>query len=95
MDELLHAFKGHASAMDRQYAHPSIGTVRSVKPGGHEVKVEYEDGHLSGWLSVATQSAGAGWGVLSMPKPGQQVLLVPRHGTAGAEVVDHPDGHAQ
>lgn len=86
MSDLLHALKGHMGAMDQQWAQPSIGVVTSVSDK-HLVKVRYEDGELSGWLSVASQAAGGGWGVLHMPKPGEQVLLIPRGGAAGHEVV--------
>ncbi len=86
-DHLLHAFKGHADAMDRQYAQPDWGIVTSVDAANHLVKIERPDGTVSGWLSVATMAAGGGWGVLHTPTPGQRVITVPVSGHAGHEVV--------
>ena len=42
---------------------------------------------MSGWLPVMTAWAGSGWGMVSLPLPGAQVILMPREGRLDNGVV--------
>jgi phage gp45-like len=64
------------------------GIVSSVNPANGTVKVTYdESGTSSGWLPIAQQAVGAGWGMVTLPKPGTQVFVAPDMGSIDHGVV--------
>lgn len=64
------------------------GTIVSVNPAKAQARVQIEpEGALSGWLPIATVNLGAGWGLLSLPVPGTQCVVLPIDGDAHAGVV--------
>lgn len=51
-----------------------VGTVTSYDPDGHAAVVQlHPDSALTGWLPVASQWIGAGWGLFAPPTPGDLV----------------------
>lgn len=81
MERFLNAIKGHADALVQTQAQPRFGTVTSVdtKRGLARLLLQPE-GVLSGWLPLLTCWAGAGWGVVCPPAPGDQVLVLAQEG---------------
>jgi phage baseplate assembly protein V len=72
---------------------PRRGLLSSVDPNTGKVRVKtpsltapsgYDQ---TGWLPYATQSAGEGWGVYSIPLPGTQVVVLPCEGDSNSSVV--------
>jgi len=63
-------------------AQPRIGIVASCNSQAATAKVLLQpEGVLTGWLPVLTQWAGAGWGMVCPPSPGDQVLVIPQEGS--------------
>ena len=88
MQEFLNSIKWIANGLDRQMGHPRIGIVQSVNPNDCTARVFTQpDGTLSGWLPVATQWVGAGWGFVCPPSPGDQVVVVPHDGDADNGII--------
>jgi phage baseplate assembly protein gpV len=88
MDRFVNALKAQAAALDRSLGQPRFGTVTSVDAGRHAVRVTLQpEGVLSGWLPVLSSWTGAGWGMVCMPLPGTQVLVVPQEGDAEHGVI--------
>jgi phage baseplate assembly protein gpV len=78
---LLNAHKLAAQGIAARTAAPRYGVVQSVDPANHAAKVTVQpEGVLTGWLPVLTHSMGNGWGVVSLPQPGTQVMLTPQEG---------------
>lgn len=81
MQQVLNAIKAHAAAMDGTQAQPRFATVASVDPARHAVRVTWQpEGVLSGWLPVLSPWVGAGWGVVCLPSPGEQVFVLAHEG---------------
>lgn len=65
-----------------------MGTVVSVDPARAAVRVTWdEEGTQSGWLPIAQQAAGNGWGMVTLPVPGTQVYVGTDMGELGHGVV--------
>jgi phage baseplate assembly protein gpV len=78
---LLNAHKLAAQGIAARTAAPRYGVVQSVDPANHAAKVTVQpEGVLTGWLPVLTHSMGNGWGIVSLPTPGTQVMLLPQEG---------------
>ncbi len=88
MEILVNTIKRVVIGMLRQMAHPRYGVVQSFNPNDHTARVLMQPtGQLSGWLPVATQWVGNGWGMFSPPSPGDQVTLIPQEGDADNYIV--------
>ena len=71
-----------------QGAHPRAGVVVSSNFQKATAKVLLQpEGLVTGWLPVATQWAGNGWGVFAPPSPGDQVLIVCHEGNYGNGII--------
>ena len=78
---LLNAHKLAAQGIAARTAAPRYGVVQSVDPANHAAKVTVQpEGVLTGWLPIMSHSIGNGWGVVSLPLPGTQVILTPQEG---------------
>jgi len=88
-DEYLqNAIRRIVSSMIGQMGQPRLGTVSSVNPANHSARVMIQpEGVLSGWLPIGTMMAGGGWGAVSLPSPGEQVLLVPAEGNTEHSII--------
>lgn len=87
-DDFWSVVKGHVSAMLAQQGAPRHGIVASVDPARGTVRVTWdEDNTLSGWLPIAQQAAGNGWGAVTLPVPGTQVFCAPDMGDSGSMVM--------
>jgi len=81
MDELLNAVKRHVAGMIGQIGTTRLGLVTSVNPQNHTAKVLIQpEGVMSGWLPVSAAMVGSGWGIVSLPSPGEQVIITPQEG---------------
>ena len=88
MDRLVNALKLRASRLDMGAAQPRFGIVSSVNIEKATARVVLQpDGVLSGWLPVLTAWAGAGWGLVCPPSPGDQVLVVAQEGLSEHGVI--------
>ena len=80
-NRLANALKTYASNLDQSAGQIKFGTVTSVNAQTATARVIIQpDGVLSGWLPVLSQWVGNGWGMVSSPSPGDQVILVPQQG---------------
>lgn len=88
MDQFLQGIMSRVQDMIDRVARPRWGIVASVDPVRMAVKVTLQpDGVLSGWLPIASNAAGAGWGVQSVPTVGDQAYIVPDMGSQNNGVV--------
>ena len=88
MNSLLNAVKGHAATLDQMQASSRLATVTSVDPKTASVRVlQQPENILSGWLPVLTLWAGDGWGIVSLPGPGDQVLVLSHDGDSSSGIV--------
>jgi phage gp45-like len=88
VDSFLNLLRGHASQLDQSWAHPRIAVVTSADPATATVRVTVQpEGVLSGWLPVASQWVGQGWGLVCAPMPGDQVVVIWQEGDAEQGVV--------
>lgn len=88
IDRLVNAIKSHAASLDQSSGQAKFGTVSSVNSQNATARVLIQpEGVLSGWLPVLSQWVGSGWGMVSTPLPGDQVLLVPQDGDAEQGVI--------
>jgi len=88
MDEFLNLIKGQAAQLDQAWAHPRVAVVSSADTTTYAVRVLIQpEGVLSGWLPVATNWVGSGWGLASLPQPGDQVIVVYQEGDAEQGVI--------
>ncbi len=78
---LLNAHKLTAQGIASRTAAPRYGVVQSVDPANHAARVTVQpEGVLTGWLPIMSHSIGNGWGIVSLPLPGTQVMLTPQEG---------------
>lgn len=85
---VLNAIKRHVAAAIGQVGQPKIGVVTSVDPSTYTARVTIQpEGVLSGWLPIGTAMVGGGYGVVSTPSPGEQVLLLPTEGNTEHAVI--------
>lgn len=88
MQRLLNALKAQAGAIDQQRGQPRLALVTSVDPATSLAKVALQpENVLTGWLPIATQWSGDGWGLVCLPAPGDQVLVVSQEGDAEHGVI--------
>ena len=88
MARLREALKASAGRMDGRQGQPRFAIVASVNVEDHTARVTLQpEGVLTGWLPVLTAWTGAGWGMVSLPQPGDQVFLVPQEGDAAQGVI--------
>ncbi|HQT43872.1 MAG TPA: phage baseplate assembly protein V [Halothiobacillus sp.] len=94
MDAFFNSVKHIASGLDRQFGHPRFGVVSSVNPADHTARVFIQPGDannpngiLSGWLPIASQWIGNGWGMVCPPSPGDQVFLTSQEGDSDNYVI--------
>ena len=88
MERFLNVLKAHAASLDRSLGQPRFGVVASVDPARYAARVSLQpEGVLTGWLPVLSAWAGAGWGAVCLPAPGDQVLVVPQEGDAEHGVI--------
>ncbi|MBN8899455.1 MAG: phage baseplate assembly protein V, partial [Rhodospirillales bacterium] len=79
MEQLLNAIKSYAAGLDQTRGAPRVATVDSVDPATGCARVAYQpEGILSGWLPIASNWTGDGWGVVCLPARGDQVVVVPQ-----------------
>lgn len=88
MEGLLNAIRREVARALNRAPKARLGVVTSMDPAGPRVKVRFdEEGLETGWLAVASQQAGNGWGIHAPPVPGTQVLVQPVDGAFGVGVV--------
>ncbi|MDE3023355.1 MAG: baseplate assembly protein, partial [Pseudomonadota bacterium] len=88
MQEFLNSIKWLANSLDRQAGQPRIGVVQSINPNDHTARVLIQpSATLSGWMPVAAQWIGNGWGMVCLPSPGDQVVVVPHDGDADNGII--------
>ena len=80
-DRLSNAIRVHSSSLDFGTGHNKFATVASVNPSTSMGRVMLQpEGVLSGWLPILSPWIGNGWGMVCLPQPGDQVLVVPQEG---------------
>jgi phage baseplate assembly protein gpV len=80
--------KRHAVGAVMQFGVCRFGLVESVDPNTYTAKVNLQpDGELTGWLPIASQWIGNGWGLVSPPNAGDQVILAPHEADADNLVI--------
>jgi phage baseplate assembly protein gpV len=83
MDRLLNALKAQGSNQDQAAGTPRFGLVTSVDPATATARVTLQpEGVLTGWLPLLSPWVGAGWGLVCLPSPGDQMLVIPQEGDA-------------
>lgn len=88
MERFLNALKVHAHTLDQTQSRPRFATVASVDTGAATVRVMLQpENVLSGWLPVLSSWTGAGWGMVCLPSPGDQVFVVGQENDADNGVV--------
>ena len=88
MEAWLNAIRAQAGVMSGATGQVRCGTVQSVDPATYCAKVLLQpEGVLSGWLPIASNWVGAGWGMVSPPSPGQQVVVLAQEGQADHGIV--------
>ena len=77
-----------AAQVDGTSGQTRLGTVTSYDPVQHAAKVMLQpEGALSGWLPVASQWIGSGWGLVAALTPGDQVVVTPQEGAAEQGII--------
>lgn len=80
-DRLSNAIRAHSQSLDLGSGHNKFGIVSSVNPTTNMARVTLQpERALTGWLPVLTPWVGNGWGMVCLPEPGDQVLVVPQEG---------------
>ena len=75
------ALKSHSASLDLAVGQAKFGIVASVNYQSAMGRVTIQpDGVLSGWLPILSQYTGSGWGLVCLPSPGDQVLVLPQEG---------------
>lgn len=88
MNVLMNTVKGYAATLDQMQASPRLATVTSIDPETASVRVlQQPENVLSGWLPVLSLWAGDGWGIVSLPAPGDQVLVLSHDGNSSSGIV--------
>ncbi|MCB8874775.1 phage baseplate assembly protein V [Acidisoma silvae] len=88
MELWTNAMRAQASAISGAAGQLRCGLVQSVDPTSYCVKVTLQpEGVLTGWLPVCSQWAGGGWGIVALPSPGQQVVVLAQEGHAEHGIV--------
>ena len=88
MERLIAAIRSHAGSLDARTGQARFATVSSVDPETGYVRVVLRpEGTLTGWLPVLTNWCGSNWGLICLPTPGDQVLVIPQEGDAEHSIV--------
>lgn len=88
MDNFLNHLKAHSAQLDQSWGQPRMGVVSSVDPAAYTVRAMIQpENVLSGWLPVSSTWVGAGWGLASLPSPGDQVLIIWQEGSSEHGIV--------
>ena len=88
MQRVLNALKAQAGAMDAVQGQPRFGLVSSVDPNQFTARVQLQpEGVLSGWLPILSAWVGNGWGMVALPSPGDQVVVLAQEGHAEQGVI--------
>jgi phage baseplate assembly protein gpV len=88
MERLRNAIKLQAGRLDARVGQPRFGVITSVDVRQALARVELQpDGVLTGWLPILSTWAGAGWGMVCLPSPGDQVFVLPQEGSADHGVI--------
>lgn len=83
MEAWTNAIRAQANAISGAAGQLRCGLVQSVDATSYCVKVTLQpEGVLSGWLPVASLWTGNGWGLVALPSPGQQVIVLAQEGRA-------------
>jgi len=88
VQRFLNALKAQAGAMDAAQGQARFGLVSSVDPAQFTARVQLQpEGVLTGWLPILSAWVGNGWGMVCLPAPGDQVLVLAQEGQADQGVV--------
>jgi phage baseplate assembly protein gpV len=88
MERFLNIIKAHAESLDSATGQPRFGIVTSVDTNSGCARVTLQpEGVLSGWLPILSPWAGAGWGLVCPPSPGDQVMVLAQEGDAEQGVI--------
>ncbi len=80
MQRLLNAMKQQAELAQRG-SHARLGVVRGYDPNTYRAKVMIQpENQVTGWMPVATEWVGNGWGLFAPPAEGDAVLVEFFHG---------------
>lgn len=81
IDRFANTLRMQASNMDSSSAHPRYAIITSVDVAQHSARVTIQpEGIVTGWLPISSASVGAGFGLISPPSEGDQVLVLPQEG---------------
>lgn len=87
-DELINAVKRHVSGMIGQIGQARFGTVSSVNVANYTARVMIQpENVMSGWLPIAATMVGGGWGLVSPPTIGEQVIVSPTEGDSEHSII--------
>ena len=77
MEDLLNLMRRESARQgDASMARTRVGLVDGYNPELHAVRVRLQpEDLLTGWMPLAVAMAGTGWGVMSPPSPGDQILV--------------------
>lgn len=88
MQRFLNALKAQSGAMDAAQGQPRFGLVTSVDPTQFAARVQLQpEAVLTGWLPILSAWVGSGWGMVALPSPGDQVLVLAQEGHADQGVI--------
>lgn len=88
MERFLNALKLYAHDMDQAQGRPRFATVVSVDTKTATARVMLQpENVLTGWLPVLSAWTGAGWGMICLPSPGDQVFVIGQEGDADNGVI--------
>ena len=88
MYRLTNALKSHSASLDSTTGQAKFGIVASINYQSAMGRVTIQpDGVLSGWLPILSQWTGNGWGLICLPSPGDQVLVLPQEGDVEQGVI--------
>lgn len=87
-DALVNVLKDRVGSVVNTIGVPRIGVVSSYNPNDGTARVLVQpEGTMSGWIPVASQSVGAGWGLHTPLQTGEQVIVLPIDGDSQNPVV--------
>jgi phage baseplate assembly protein V len=74
---LLNSLRAHSQMAGQGRGSMRLGLVTSYDPATYSVKVSMQPDNVeSGWIPVAAQAVGNGWGILTPPRIGDQILVL-------------------
>lgn len=88
MRHLMNAMTREAQRAADTTARARIGVVTSFDPNSYAAKVAIQpSGDETGWMPVASEWVGSGWGLFCPPTPGDQVLVEYQEGDFEAGII--------